>query len=874
MGNMENKILDAAKVAEKGSESSIGAHILHKLTEGTEGQMLPSNEGDGQGIKTLEEEPLSASFVNQSPEHKDSSKKGERNHPGNGRKADRAALSEELVEIKKIRSRVENDLARFERDKEVLTKEIEQIKARIKEAEDLGQSTIAKNWGVRLKKAEDILQVVEKGAPTRDPISDEVIFKELSAYRHARDRQTQAELKINRDENPRALGDYTRAQAEAFEISNKIEQLVRERSEKTAGAHSQPVGDEGILYTHEQATADKKAWELKHITAPKIFDQTTANDPYQEETVPFPIQHNEETDILNETEPEKTNMEPKLTLEAVPVGDMTPPTEAAEQQATADNWQDKAVENFESNGGKVLDDSFPVLTEVVEKPTNTTEETLEAPAPAQGTTSETSPSEKTSDPVLTPEQIEAFAAKNKETRERILGNITRVEGEIETRAEKAGMSKGLLRNVGEAWNKFPTRYKLLLTAGMAVSGLGAAALGATATAGTIAALGAGLRGVIGAGMFVAFEKLLENRAEKGGVERTGAEKVRDTAIAAALSIFMVGVLPGILRDYAAEHGVTEKVVGLFGNGTTQAGIPLSHESLQGNILDTGVYIETAKPGDSVWTMAERQLAGHYGEKFTGLSPEKQSYIIDAIKDKVVEYPESYGIAGSDASALEVGEHVDFGGLLANEAFMNETFSGAQGLSGEEIGNIANYQGEVVETPARTVSPSEFAEEPFLIDFTAPEQTTEASDLRAYTSPFVTEEITPAETMPAEFTPSNPQVIEYANQQVHGHINNLFGSKGFLGIGAEDGVNSINWKDPEVGFANKTVEQVMNAKPSNFPEDGARHFGIEDYSATEKMKSYLTLAGKETGVMPHRGENVQTYINRAAAVNIDRFMKNG
>jgi hypothetical protein len=81
------------------------------------------------------------------------------------------------------------------------------------------------------------------------------------------------------------------------------------------------------------------------------------------------------------------------------------------------------------------------------------------------------------------------------------------------------------------------------------------------------------------------------------------------------------------------------------------------------------------------------------------------------------------------------------------------------------------------------------------------------------------------------------------------------------------MDSIHWKDVEVGFANQPVEKVLAAHPSAFPADGGARFGIEDYSATQKMQAGLEQVQKETGVSARPAENVEDYLKRAAITTL-------
>ena len=366
-------------------------------------------------------------------EQKKNPSKSSRDHKGNGRKADQFDLAEELVEIKRIKDRIQRDLKRFEDDKAIISTEIKEIEARIKEAENLGQSNVVKNWEIRLKKARDILNMVEKTAPTVDPVSNEAVINELHAYRRARHEQTQAALK---GDDPKAIGEYNRAQAEAFEASQKIEALINKQSEQNPWSIQNAAQDEGVSLTNKQAIEDQKVWELNPGVAPEIFARDSANETMQREAGTFEEKH---TDATMPAElgaqplsPERAELNEKTMKPDLPPLEFTMEEQPA-GMPTGNDWQDEAIRNFESKGGKVLDDGSPVLTEVVSESVVTPQEEATAVSTGPETTGEDSKLEKGPRPVLTAEQIEIFVAKNKETRERILGNFALVESKVETR---------------------------------------------------------------------------------------------------------------------------------------------------------------------------------------------------------------------------------------------------------------------------------------------------------------------------------------------------------------------------------------------------------------------------------------------------------
>lgn len=677
----------------------------------------------------------------------------ERNHGGNGRQADRSALAQEMAEIQKLKERIKKDLARFEYDKTVVSTEISEIKARVKEAEDLGQSDVAKNWGIRLKRAEDMLRLLEKTAPSINPLSNEAILKELKGYRHARDKQTQAGLKINHGDQE-AIGEYMRAQTEAVAISEKIKGLIKEREEKNIGI-ANPAQNEGISYTHEQALLDAEAHRKKH----REVGQGDAETNTQAETAE---------------------------------------NQAGEgaTQATAGDWQEKAVEKLENEKSGVPDAEFghtpeehdailPILTDAQAK---------NLPVPT--------PTEVAGEPVGVPhevqkeipEKFEHPTERKMEAEERILIGVANAENAVFARAEKAGIDKELLHTVGEAWDKLLLRYKLLLSAGMFVFGVGATTVGA-ATAETTTAIGAGIRAVSGAGMFVGFEHMLKKIAEKDGVERSAAVDLRHTVLASALSVLVVGILPEIIRDYTVEHGIWDKIREFFGSLFARVE-PLAK-------IETPV--EASKPAEP----AETVTVQNYGSEVPSETPE--------------------------------------GAVSAEEL-----------LNGPLLTDFSPPEQAVPIIPEQTVE--------VIAPVAVPEEAPAPADV-------VAQEIIPSTTndvimtMPREILPSDPQVLAYADQQVHAHVTTLFGSKGFWGIGAVDGMKSANWLD----FANRPVVEILNATPSAFPENGEVRVGMVNNEALGKMNAYLKIAFDETGVKPEPDEPVEKYLKRAAGMAIGKFM---
>jgi len=92
-----------------------------------------------------------------------------------------------------------------------------------------------------------------------------------------------------------------------------------------------------------------------------------------------------------------------------------------------------------------------------------------------------------------------------------------------------------------------------------------------------------------------------------------------------------------------------------------------------------------RPGDSVWKIAKRGLAEKYGAGFTNLDEARQTYIIDAVKDRVAANPSSFGL--QDVDILKPGQSLDLGKIFGNQEGMENFFKNAKNLSRAQIQNI-------------------------------------------------------------------------------------------------------------------------------------------------------------------------------------------
>lgn len=121
-----------------------------------------------------------------------------------------------------------------------------------------------------------------------------------------------------------------------------------------------------------------------------------------------------------------------------------------------------------------------------------------------------------------------------------------------------------------------------------------------------------------------------------------------------------------------------------------------------------------------------------------------------------------------------------------------------------------------------------------------------------------------EQLPQVISPEDPQILKAAENSLRSDVDSLLGSKGIFGMGAQSGMDSIDWKDRAIGFSGQTVDKIMGTTTFPTAADGSqRFFGLESADATRKMQEYIKKVAGVAGVAPSPGENVANYIKRAA-----------
>lgn len=782
------------------------------------------------------------------------------------------------------------------------------------EQRDLLRETITKvnvaKETASLKSSDDIMSLNDRIANDIDKLGN--VIKEIGDKDSSEMRDAKKELESLRAEK-RSIEDSITGYKPTGNLTRE-QFLVQKLVEAT-----QKHGDNG-------SNAIKKV-------APGIYELDMANKTMQEDMEKLSVYDKEEPGILDKTTFKEKNMKQEL-----------PPLEFTQESTKTDRGVDvSSIEarikevsgrqkeianetNITSIEEKVeLDKEMASLAKRLEeiKSENITSHEIQDSGAAKSVLEERArivtegnepvakfinADEGLPEPVGTPTNSSEAIAK---LESRALSIIDKLDKKVEARAEKIGVIDKV-RAVGKKWNSLPRHYKLLFTAGLVLSGAGAALVGSAVAGGAVATIAAGSRALAGAGLFASFEELMRRSHErKTGEPITEAAAARQAVLAGTLAILMVSMLPTAMHNVLDVTGSTE-VLASTEKPVEQIKTAVE-QSLNNNLGDQASYIETAKAGDSIWKMSSEQLKAHYGEKFTGLPQDQQTRIIDAIKDRVVKHPELIGLA--DADKLAVGQSVDFGGILNDKEFIDAQFSGVEQTTepaevpieqvkqsewlnqfnarlaermtadeaqafGNEIGKAlaVNDMEKVFEIEGKMgITHDEFLR---LVEETKKIEGVAQVNIQGVPIQDVllseTETNTPAEptiinSTPQENIPKDPQVLAFADKQVHEHINSMFGTRGFLGFGSETGMDSTHWKHPQVGFANKTVGEIMTAEPKALYEDGSKHFGTEDASATEKMRDYLKTLFKETGLQPKPGAIVETYIKEAEAIKIGKMM---
>ena len=182
-----------------------------------------------------------------------------------------------------------------------------------------------------------------------------------------------------------------------------------------------------------------------------------------------------------------------------------------------------------------------------------------------------------------------------------------------------------------------------------------------------------------------------------GTETAGAPETDtpEAPVKAAEAAGMPGEVPG---EAAAGAEKPEPATAPEGTPSTGAGAAAAEAATPQetvakvfeNAAGAGAeeYVVTIEKGGSVWRAAEDQLEKHFGAAFSNLNEGQQTYIIDALKDKIVADPEKYGLIGiTDPDSIPVGAKIDFAELLKDKEGMEGIFGRAGALTQAQVESI-------------------------------------------------------------------------------------------------------------------------------------------------------------------------------------------
>ena len=450
--------------------------------------------------------------------------------------------------------------------------------------------------------------------------------------------------------------------------------------------------------------------------------------------------------------------------------------------------------------------------------------------------------------------------------------------ETQERAKKGGeYTLKKYREAGEFYKKQPLRNKIFISAGLLGLGFGAATLGGVVGSGvgTAALIGATTQRLFGsAATFVTVEGILKAAEESktGGKERSEAVKIMHTAEAAILAALVGGGAGGYIMHHWNEwslRGIGEgfKSSDAAAIEKASANTSPSETPKAGTKLELGVLATSASAteyvvpkGGSVWAGLSEKLGHQPG--FEKLSEGQKSYVIDTLKNKLSVMSDAdlktMGISSGNIDKVGVGDKINFDKILNNTKLIEVATDHAKNLSPEQIHNIETSHavstgGEADPTPARII----------------PEGSIEAIPTPAEVIPegdvSTPAQIIPDTTIPQNFTPASPEDLAEASKTVRVDLDRIIGkSGGFLGFGGTHGIDTPHWKDPRLGFANKTMDEVMNAtgRPNGLLPGGEK-IGVENYQKVVDMQKYLTGVKTYSTLTPMSGEKVADYIKRAA-----------
>lgn len=250
------------------------------------------------------------------------------------------------------------------------------------------------------------------------------------------------------------------------------------------------------------------------------------------------------------------------------------------------------------------------------------------------------------------------------------------------------------------------------------------------------------------------------------------------------------------------------------------------EQLSGPTMETPIeaepsFMETAKPGDSVWRMAERQLSANLGEEYQNLNEAQKTHLIDLVKDRIAENPAEFGL--SDTDKINAGQKIDFSSILQEKTAVHDYIERAKALTEGEMGNISRNNA-ALESWAGAHPGEELTSE-------------KAGEILDLPPAMETEAVIPLETAPEAYTPPemSPKEIE---ELYHQRLLDIWQDKNPDKVLTAEMAQEIIYGRPDDGSS--VLEKIDFSSPDAplAPDQGdLRDFSIEPQEVGEKWGDF-------------------------------------
>ncbi len=173
-------------------------------------------------------------------------------------------------------------------------------------------------------------------------------------------------------------------------------------------------------------------------------------------------------------------------------------------------------------------------------------------------------------------------------------------------------------------------------------------------------------------------------------------------------------------------------------------------------METGRLEVLVKPGDNLWKIIERQLEQTQGERFTNLPEARKTYIIDALKDKVAQNPEKFGL--KDIDFLRPGQKIDLTEIFKKEEVEN-AFDRAMRLTAGQMESVEHNNRVLLEWvkthPGQSLTSEKVEEILRGAKIKTSEEILKGSQIEV--PPEVPPEKPQVEIIPSEVPPEKPQI---------------------------------------------------------------------------------------------------------------------